>query len=541
MISSIVRRRGSAKRLLSALAVLCLGFAAGAMTPAEAAPAGGERKLCAAVRGNGGRVFVHFAALARAHETYGALDAMAGASSGSLVSFMTDAIYSNPLASTCGAEACSRDERAARLALLFKTVATANGVAAAAEGANAFFMPVLLSRKFDEAKIDEVLAKDPQAGVALFRATILSEPFAAVVNPAVLDTLDRAADKPAMVADLIKGVRGTISFALDSPLVFVRPGVVNFDVLTEFYGRIGDFYAMSGAGADRAGMEGFFQQCATPGRGKPWSEVANLPAGDKTCGALFSGLMGAHHSAALKQGPAQHLGKPTASALPMLVSVSYMGGRSADVIKQARVDYLAGKPISWTPDFADWRALYAGRDGDLDNLARNEKGYSDLKSQRVKVAKDMSWREILTRSGSEPGTQAAIDFRSEGFTAGGWVDGQPVQALRNIGCETVMLFETAPDQSYQSKVAELFGAKASDLAALFDTSSAKSSYSINFADADGVWCTRWNDASLTDMPGMEMMGWNATLEARSSKLAAASYAGIVRTRDSTVCTPPRKP
>src|SRR5690606_16621521 len=79
-------------------------------------------KLCAAVRGNGPYILVHFAGLARVVEHYGVVDGIAGGSSGSLSTFLYDSILENPAVSRCGSRRCSESERAARVSLALKSI-----------------------------------------------------------------------------------------------------------------------------------------------------------------------------------------------------------------------------------------------------------------------------------------------------------------------------------------------------------------------------------------------------------------------------------
>ena len=74
----------------------------------------GEYNLCVALRGNGGLISAHFAALARITEHYGMIDAVSGGSSGSVSIFILESIYSNPLVDEA-------DDRVARAALLLKS------------------------------------------------------------------------------------------------------------------------------------------------------------------------------------------------------------------------------------------------------------------------------------------------------------------------------------------------------------------------------------------------------------------------------------
>src|SRR5690349_6860427 len=78
--------------------------------------------LCVALRGNGNYIITHFASLARLIENYGIIDGMAGGSSSTITMFTYESILKNPTLRTCGDQACSAEETAARAALLLKSL-----------------------------------------------------------------------------------------------------------------------------------------------------------------------------------------------------------------------------------------------------------------------------------------------------------------------------------------------------------------------------------------------------------------------------------
>src|SRR5574338_1035238 len=67
-----------------------------------------DRRVCAAVRGNGQLIFAHFASLARITEHYGPLWGSAGGSSGSITQFLLESIQMNPAVASCGEYECTR-------------------------------------------------------------------------------------------------------------------------------------------------------------------------------------------------------------------------------------------------------------------------------------------------------------------------------------------------------------------------------------------------------------------------------------------------
>ena len=70
-----------------------------------------DRRVCAAVRGNGQLIFAHFASLARITEHYGPLWGSAGGSSGSITQFLLESVQMNPAVASCGEQPCTRAEQ----------------------------------------------------------------------------------------------------------------------------------------------------------------------------------------------------------------------------------------------------------------------------------------------------------------------------------------------------------------------------------------------------------------------------------------------
>lgn len=519
--------------LFVALAFCLTGCGGGSEDSASAQ----ERELCAAVRGNGVRMFAHFTALARSHEVFGTVDAMSGGSSGSIVSYLSDAIYSNPLLNECGDRKCSKDEVASRIALLYKTVGPAIVRATHAKSSYLFDLPTSLLKVLDQNNIEAMLKDNPSGAVQLFNDTINQKDFKSVINPEIYTVMSRSEDKAGTLADLLKGIRGTNDFTLDSSLIFVRPGILDFNVLIDVYGHIGSFYAMTGPYADRSKMQEFLSLCSLSGIGLSWPDLSKRSAGQSTCGNLFEELAAASFSHINELGDWLFTNRPVATTLPALVSVSSMLGDSAVMLREAKLNYELGKPVQWKPNFDEWRVLYAGRADDLKLLMKNRNNYSDLKTKRAFVQAQMTWRDIMTRSGSEPGQQAAIALNDVGFTSGGWVDGQGVRPLMNIGCKKVILFDSLPLQSFQKDVAQRLGASDGDVNSLFDVNLASSSLSLNLEDASAVWCTDWNKAPAWDFAAVGELGWTAEVENRSLGNPKGYLNKIMNGRNLTACTP----
>ena len=531
--------------LSTLLAGIVLFVCVNLFAPPSAASADSSLKTCAAVRGNGARIYTHFGSLAKFHETYGMLWGISGGSSGSVVSFFVESMYSNPLLTDCGnGQQCSPDETAARAALLMKTFASEPEALQSFPDSAAFFLPIQVAQTITQRKVTELLLDDPALAVRQFKEILDSPSVARYSNPEIMSALQQASHQPEMVADLVTGILNASEYKLESYRSLLRPGLTYFSALSESLGRVGTFYAGMGSAIDRDTMQRFFQSCATPGRGKDWSEVSGLPVGDSTCGDVFKNQLKKYYQDSLAANPQlpsriDHKigGLPS---LRVLVSVTQMGGESAKMWRKAHADYLRQRPIEWSPDFNDWSIAYAGKDEEVDLLLKNVRGYQDLKTSRARKFKDMSWREMISRSPAEPGTSRAIDTIGGSVTTGGWADGQPVLALKNIGCDEVVLFDTIPDMSYQARVAELFGATQKDLEALFAFDQPLSSLALSVQQADGFWCVDWYQPHLKTPAALATAGWTGTYEVRSARLAALASGKlpVILPPQKSACTAP---
>ena len=74
-----------------------------------------------------------------------------------------------------------------------------------------------------------------------------------------------------------------------------------------------------------------------------------------------------------------------------------------------------------------------------------------------------------------------------------------VVRYQDVGCDQVVyVTRTGNESGFALGVARLLGMNAADEAALYDLDNPESSYSQSISEADGVWCTNWNDISATD-------------------------------------------
>ena len=417
-------------------------------TPAEdAANNGGktdiardEVKMCAAVRGNGQLIWGHFGSLARLHEHYGTLDGIAGGSSGSITTFLTESMYANPHVWDCDGARCSDEVAGVRIALMYKSLEGYIAVLGTTDEAVAFGQLAPFAAKIQGAGIQELIASGEflEAREALL-ALLDSEDIRDLINQELVALLTNSPDPEFHVQEVWNMLSGFGSFEANDPRIFVLPGVIDFEALAGKLGRIGSFYAAYGP-ADGAAWTTFFGQCAEQGKGKSFAQIASLDAGGATCGELFGSMVGTYRTEFIAGGDAyqNRIDDEVGAFLPALVITSVLEGDAATTFAQARDDYQNAKEWSLEVKFDDVKFGYWGQQDNLNAIAQNKMGYTDLKTQKFLSLGETTYREALSFSPAEPGLARALEIDDTHVSAGGWPDLQPVQVLKNMGCDEVV-------------------------------------------------------------------------------------------------------
>lgn len=482
--------------------------------------------LCVGVRGNGERITSHFASLARIAEHYGLFDGIAGGSSGSITSFLVESVQMNPFVRCAG---CTPYEQGRRAAVLFKSLHGYFGLLAASGEGQAIGTLTTLAGQIQEQGIEAMLTNDPTAGVEALIAILESDEVLPLINAEVLSLLSESPDPVFHARDIVGALQNAANFNAEDPSIFVRPGLVSFETFARRLGRIGSFFAAYEP-VDRSAMENFLNECGDT-RGLLWSEITELETSDgSTCGALFNSLAGNFRSALLENEDryASRIDERVGQHLPALITTGVLQGDAADQWRAARASYLAGEDIDWSIDFADVRFGYFGQDSDLERVAGNVHGYTDLRTaQRVSLGA-LTWAQVLAMSPAEPGLSRGIELPGgDMISVGGWSDLQPVQALRNLGCEKVIyLTRRGGPSGFFMGITELLGASDADREALVDLAG-PSAFRTALEDATGIWCTDWDTPPATDLEAMYEDGYNAPLQTSDRWLGAVDGYPII--------------
>ncbi|HEU5056742.1 MAG TPA: hypothetical protein VFU21_09450, partial [Kofleriaceae bacterium] len=197
--------------------------------------------------------------------------------------------------------------------------------------------------------------------------------------------------------------------------------------------------------------------------------------------------------------------------LPALVMTSVVEAAGAEEMARAQAAYRAGQVPTLAIDFDDVRIGYFGKQADLDRVAANPRGFTDLKTKKFLALGERRWRDVLSFSPAEPGLARALELGDGRFSAGGWPDLHPVQVLENLGCDQVVyVTRRGAESGFAQGVGRVLGMSAGEQAELYDLGS-KSSFAAALERAGAVWCTDWNQVG-GDLVSLAADAYSAPME-----------------------------
>ncbi|MEM7142280.1 MAG: hypothetical protein AAF548_14755 [Actinomycetota bacterium] len=524
--TTTARRRTGGRRSITAIAVLAMIaalFATAPVASAQEAEGGkppppkqewepGEpsnsRRLCVGVRGNGPRLWAHFGALARIAEQYGPITCAAGGSSGSITAFFIESIEINPAIDTCGDDQdCNNRGRRNREALLYKSVTGLPDVGLGGD----IQQLVELGNALAAADVLALLeGPTPQEGVDALQRVLAD--VVPLFNQEIAELLAQSPDPVFHARDIVESVIGALDFALDDPVPFVRPGIVNFDQLSNILGRMASFY--SGYGPfDGPGVDAWLDACAEASRGLTWEETVGLPGTKgRTCGQEFADLYNAYRVDFDATSPTSRIDDPIGQYRRILAVTGVLTGDAVGQWETARDQYYAAETVEFTPDFDDVQIGYWGRDRDLRRIERRlDRDFPGLQTDQFVALGQSSWREVLSASPAEPGLSAGVPLRTGEISVGGWADPLRVQVLEAMGARrTISVNRLGGVGGFTSGVAQLLGASDAEVDALFGFEN--SDFRVALDNATGMWCTDWDAPDTFDVAGLFADGYNAPFE-----------------------------
>lgn len=464
-----------------------------------------SKNLCAGIRGNGNRLFAHFGVLAQTAEHYGKLDAVAGGSSGSITAFLAESIQMNPLIYLCGSRMCQPEEIEARIALQWKSL---QAIPQSGLGLDVTILSEIIERIQTEGVVTLLDGKTPQAGVDALISIL--EDVGPLLNREVIQLLLNSPDPVFHARDIISGLDDTLAFRLDNPLVFIRPGILDFKQVARLLGRVGSFYAAYGRYSWRQASR-FLNQCAMRGDGLNWDQVSNLPVGNSTCGQMLINLYDRYRDHFDLERSRSRINDPIGRYLPVLVTTAVLEGDAIAAWHSAREHYLAAQPVDFRVDFSDVGFGYFGQPRVLTQVETHLRDqFDDEASRRFTRLGSTTWLTALSTSPAEPGLARAIALSDGRLSVGGWNDPLRVLVLDAMGCQnTVAVNRPGGVGEFEIAAARLLSASDADIAAL--TGLRNSSFSLSLAEAEGVWCADWDSPDSFDLSALFSSGYDAPL------------------------------
>ena len=506
------------------------------------------------LRGNGELITAHFASLARIVEEFGKIDAISGGSSGSISSFFLKSLYDNPLLQDCAGRDCSEEEKSRRIALMMKSIHGYIGALSQTDLAEHGRSIVDVANRIREEGIPSALfgnADEIAEAIEGLSAILNADSFRRLLNQELLLVL-KASPSPVFHArQIVNTIINFGTFTAEDQTIVVQPGLLDFGEFAIRINRVGSFLA-GDAPVDRNRMQNFLTLCAEQSVGKVWRDVAALPAGDSTCGDLYSQLVVPYRAAvvasdddALKDANGKlridgSVAAVSREPLSPIVATSLLTSEASSLWADAQQRYRMAGDYNVDYNFDDIRFGYWGKPSDLETIADGLAELDDAGSPKDAKfyalgggAANNVWREVLQMSPAEPGLARFQRFanRDENgdlvVSAGGWPDLAPTRVLRALGCEKVVyVTRRGGPARFGNGMSTLLGAHEDELHALYDLDEAngRSSLSVSIREADGVWCTNWDAVSAFDIDAVAADAFNAPLVTSSADLTGYANA-----------------
>lgn len=521
-------------------------FASGSSLSAPSSFRKDPPRSCVAIRGNGELIMAHFNSLAHLVEHYGLYDGLAGGSSGSVSIFIYESIIQNPALWDC--PKCTKQDTALRASLLLKTLWAYFDVVRNSEDAKAVFDLAgavgKLQKDFKAKGLANKLKTPGDAYDVARRLTTLLEDseITGLINPDILKMLKQVTG-PQLKLYQVKEVQAAIAtfgqFKAEDKKIFFRPGLISFSVLAERFGRVGNFYAGRGGSGlyDHAGVKHFLDTCAPGSMDLSWRD---LKTKEPKCGQEAFDLIHDYRAKLLAAGgkiPNSRLNDKVGKYAHILVATGILEKPEAAKWREGLKRYRSnvGFDEYQFKVFDQLRFGYWGQESDLEKVAMNPEGFTDLKTSKRLMMAAPDWHTALTYSAAEPGLAPFKPMGSTGWvSAAGWTDLSPTLVLRNMGCQKVTYITRQGDCSpFGRGVAKNIGMSDSQDRLLYSLENPQSSYSQSLRQADGVWCTNWNTYPVqTNLNGMDLDSYDSPMESdKAFKMVGfAPYRKLMRSK-----------
>jgi hypothetical protein len=502
---------------------------------------------CLAIRGNGDAMPAHWGGMAHALESFGVPSGVAGGSSGSISAFLLESVIMNPLVSEA--------DRVEKLAFLIKSFEgftyymaekpewkAVRDLVNTIDNSRAQKEPLVeLQKILAGQSVEKVLGQGSKLGAALreiqttgiFGGVAIQKLLVAYQKYSVEKTENRKVELLIHLQQVKKSfeVLGAFDAKNDRDL-FLRDGVIDFSALAKLFGRMGDFYSLSGAPRDLQKLfEVWLNACSANSKGRTWSEIAEKNPG---CAKNFGMLIDSYFQKT--KGEEYRIHDTVGQHLPALISTSVVVGESAKSVGRLKIEFDGNYGQGFDGEMSiandDLKFGYWGSQRDLNaamsviQSVRFPAAKID-KSKRFLALGEEEWSKPLSLSPAEPGLSPFLPFRSGRDTLlsfGGWSDLHPIPALKAMGCGKVVYLtrmggDTLFGQGVAKRLFRLDDIRWEDLdgsnpaavkrnhngvrenqngrwSQMYNLANPRSSYSFSLSMADAVICTNWNDFDL---------------------------------------------
>lgn len=494
----------------------------------------GQKKFCAAIRGNGELIMAHVSGLARILEDMGMVDGAAGSSSSSLTVFFYESILMNPAVTQCNGTACSDEQKRERAALLVKTLWAYLNVLSETPEAKAILNAGQFFKESQIKTLEQLEAEGKFAQLHIALLTLFNSPeMKPLMNPEVIAMLSvNDVDlRNYYASEIVKGLKVAGSFDVPGKEVFFRPGIVSFEGVAKKAGHIADFLSGNVPPPLKSKLTSYVDSCAPLTKGKRWFEIVSS-AQTQQCASTAVNLITEYR--ATSQGVASKRNLDLVGGkLPVLINTAVLIGQGAEDFRKGQVLYMRtqdpNKAAKINKPFQDYvfkansslKIGYWGAPSEVAPFMENVKGYDDEKTRRRFSLGQVTWDEILSLSPAEPGLARFKEIpNSTDVSAGGWADLHPMLALRSAGCEKIVyLTRQGGDSNFAQGIARELGVEGAEHDALYALNQ-DSAFSRSIKNADAVYCTDWNTVGTKDLDALDKHVVNSPIYSKDPAFAS---------------------
>ena len=470
-------------------------------------------KLCAALRGNGDKIFATLSAVSAITEKLGIIDAAAGSSSGSIVMAFYEAILSNPKI----ASITDPQEKRLKVSLLLKVaplymksffsyhhsgrqIQDLKNYSSKLENGSLNNLPIFEIGKI----IDEVLSLKKR-----FNSVYRDPSFREFIYPTYNEHIDSHRNKQFFI-----GILNSSNWAVRGTDTFFRPSPFPFEILTNFLDSMLTYFSGM-ATPYRSDLDNFLNSCSHLAFGVPIGSIASLVTQNGlTCGQIFlQSAQKFHQTAQLKNFPSFIDTEVGTNFNSFPITGVYKDKKTLESYKDSRKKFRNAMPYHFDVNFKDFKIGYFGRPGQLKIIEDNLKSQTSrsFKSEKfhplTNGKKAITWRTVLNTSPAEPGLSELRMFKGgnqEYLSLSGWADLSPTLILKKgLGCENVVyVTRTAPFESeFAESNTQNLGANEAEYEALYSPNAETihpysnqvipGSVYESLDNADAIWCTDW--------------------------------------------------